>query len=113
MKHGRWPGTNKVVCDVCGFWYSSDNVKKRWDGLITCHADWEPKHPQLSIRGVREQLVTSIVRPEPTDVFINVCTPWGRSGFADLAVADCALADNDSFSYLYLLQLKNDSERTF
>lgn len=112
MKQGRWPGTWKVVCDVCGFWYSSDKVKKRWDGLITCEKDWESKHPQLSIRIPKEQMVPDFVRPEPTDLFRTFCTPWGRSGFADLGEAGCAQADNAIPNYVYLVALRNDSLRT-
>lgn len=96
MKKGTWPGTWKVVCDVCGFWYRSDEIKQRWDGLYTCHKDWEVKHPQLYIRIPPETIVPPFVRPDPEDVFINVCTLLTMQGVADEGTADCAQADLDN-----------------
>lgn len=113
MEQTRWPGTYKVVCDVCGFWYPSDKVRKRWDGLITCQKDWELKHPQLSIRVQKEEIGVPFARPEPTDTFVNVCTLWGLSAFADLATSDCAQADKVVPTYAFLLGLYNDSIRVF
>lgn len=112
MEQGRWPGTWKVCCDVCGFWYSSDKVRKRWDNAIVCLADWEQKHPQLSIRIPKENMGVPDARPDPTDVFIKVCTLWGLSGFADLGEADCATADKTTPSYAFLSAFKADSLRT-
>lgn len=39
------PGVWKVVCQVCEKELYSDECKFRWDGLIVCPADWEPRHP--------------------------------------------------------------------
>lgn len=33
-----------VVCDSCGFQYKASQLKKRWDGLMVCEADWETRH---------------------------------------------------------------------
>lgn len=35
----------KAECDVCGFVYEARELKKRWDGLMVCKHDWEPRHP--------------------------------------------------------------------
>ena len=111
MSHGRWPGTWKVCCDVCGMWYPSDQIKQRWDNAIVCPKDWEMKHPQLSIRIPKEQIGVDFARPEPEDVFATgtECTLWGRSAYADLAQADCATADYSALSYAFLLALYNES----
>lgn len=34
-----------VVCDVCNFVYKNHELRKRWDGLMVCKYDWEPRHP--------------------------------------------------------------------
>lgn len=96
MQHGRWPGTWKVVCDVCGFQYASDKVRKRWDNLMVCEADYETKHPQLSIRVKAETTVPSFTRPEPADQFVFICTVSSSQGVADYGEADCAQADVDN-----------------
>jgi hypothetical protein len=91
--------------------YASDEVRKRWDGLIVCPSDWESKHPQLSIRIPKERIGVPFARPGPEDVFATgtECTLWGRSAYADLAQADCATADYSALSYAFLLALYNES----
>lgn len=105
MKKGKWPGTWKAVCDVCGFWFPSDEIKDRWDGLKVCHKDWELRHPQLSIRVYPEDVAPPWTRPDPPDVFINVCYIYEESCYAGMATAGCALAGNVQFSYQFLLNL--------
>jgi hypothetical protein len=40
----RWEsGTYKRECDVCGFDYLRNQLKKRYDGFIVCDKDWEPE----------------------------------------------------------------------
>lgn len=44
------PGTYKRSCDVCGFSYLRSEMKKRWDNLIVCDEDFEPKPEHLRKR---------------------------------------------------------------
>lgn len=91
LKLGEWNAT----CDVCGFKFKSSKLKKRWDGLMVCAKDWEPRHPQDLIRIRGERAVPSWTRSEQTDIFINptyVCTPEGRSAIVGLATAGCSIA---------------------
>lgn len=96
-RRGRWPGTWRVICDVCGVEYASDQVQKRWDGLIVCRKDYETRHPQEFVRGVADNSTPAFTRPEPPDVFVDVpyivplsCTPLGSTGIAGYAVAGCS-----------------------
>jgi hypothetical protein len=91
MKKGR-VGNWSIICDVCGFRFLNTEVKKRWDGLIVCEKDFETKHPQLTIRTPKENVVPPFVRPPPGDVFIEVCTEEGRTSIAGMAVAGCWIA---------------------
>lgn len=34
-----------ATCDVCGFQYKANELRKRWDGLMVCEADFETRHP--------------------------------------------------------------------
>lgn len=104
FKSGSW----NAICDVCGFKFKADQMKKRWDGLMTCEADFEHDHPQKYLRVKEDQTSVPWVRSRPADIFIEVCTPWGRSGYSDLSVADCAQASNTEFSPAFLIQLKNE-----
>lgn len=63
---GDW----KAICDVCGREYKASYLRKRWDGLMCCNDDWEPRHPQDFVRGVTDIQVPPWTRPEPSDNFI-------------------------------------------
>jgi hypothetical protein len=87
------PGQWNVHCDVCGFKFKSSEIKKRWDGLMVCHNDYELDHPQKFLRVPQEKITVPFVRKQNDDTFIYVCTAAGATGYADLAEADCARAD--------------------
>ena len=106
MKHGPWPGTWKIVCDVCGFDFASDRVRERWDGLIVCEKDFEHDHPQKFIRVTENSTPPDPIRTEGEDEFIFICWLYALSAYADLAEADCAQADNTTFPYSFLAALK-------
>jgi len=67
-----------AICDRCGFKYDIAKLRKEWTGLMVCDGPgtndcWDPKHPQLSVRGVPDnQGVRPNMRPEPADVFVDV-----------------------------------------
>lgn len=61
-------------CDVCGRKYKASQLTKRWDGLMCCHHDWEPRQPQDFVRGVDDNQTVPWSRPEPADSFIPVTT---------------------------------------
>lgn len=86
------PGTWNAICDVCGFEYKSDEMKKRWDGLMVCPQDFEHRHPMDFMRVRSETLSVPWTRPEADDTFIDgpTCTIEGRQGIAGYGTADCA-----------------------
>jgi hypothetical protein len=63
------PGDFYRICDVCGFKVRASETKKRWDGMIVCLPDWEPRHPQESVRGKTDKQAVRDARPEAPDVF--------------------------------------------
>lgn len=99
---GKW----KAICDVCGFEFYNDELKKRWDGLMVCTSDYEQDHPQKFLRLKEDSSSVPWVRAEPEDIEVLVCYLYARSAYADLAEADCAEADNNSYSYDWLYKLK-------
>lgn len=50
-KSKRWPGTWSVHCMVCGCRRQSDQILKRWDGVLVCKEDYEERHPQTLLPG--------------------------------------------------------------
>jgi hypothetical protein len=54
-----------ALCDVCGFQYKANELKKRWDGLIVCEADYETRHPLDFYRAKDDTHVLPFTRPDP------------------------------------------------
>ena len=101
-------GDYNAICDSCGRKFKASSMIKRWDGLFVCKEDYEPRHPQDFLRVRADKQNVPIARPDPVDdTFVMVCYLWDRSAYADLGTADCALADNAKYPYLFLLQLKS------
>ena len=65
-EHGDW----NAICDACGFKYKASKLRKRWDGLMVCEKDWEPRQPQDFVRGVKEDQSVAFTRPESADTFL-------------------------------------------
>lgn len=69
---GYEPGNHWVVCDVCGFDIRAEDIKERWDGLMVCPSDWEPRHPQDFVRATEEDTSTQgPIRTEPSPNYIT------------------------------------------
>lgn len=80
-----------VVCDVCGVEYKSGQVRKRWDGLLVCADDFELDHPQKYIRVHSDPVPVpaDLIRQEPVDVFIGVCTRYTQQAFPGIGIPGC------------------------
>lgn len=72
---GYRSGDFKRVCDVCGFDHYASDTLHRWDGLIVCRADWEPRHPQDFVRGTKDRIRVPDPRPVPPYVFHDGAPP--------------------------------------
>jgi len=67
----RWDnGSWNVICDVCGRQYKNSELQMRWDGLMVCSGDWEPRQPQDFVHGVADKQAPPFTRPEQSDHFI-------------------------------------------
>ena len=77
---GDW----KALCDVCGREFKASQLNKRWDGLMCCRQDWEPRQPQDFVRGVADPQLTPWTRPEPAESWIAVVTSSFMSLFSTL-----------------------------
>jgi len=106
MKKTTWPGNWKVTCMLCGSWFPSSEIKKRWDGLYVCKHDFEPRHPQTLIKISPETSVPDFVSKDVyPDIYTLVCGVDGVSAFADMGTADCMQADKASPAYSFLYDI--------
>ena len=44
----------------------------RWDGLMVCSKDWEPRQPQDFVHGIADKQVPPFIRAEQSDYFIPI-----------------------------------------
>jgi hypothetical protein len=74
MANGYYiPGSNYVVCDICGARRRSEDVVIRWDNATTCKEKSrcnEEQHPQELIGTVQDNSLPAIISSEPSVVFI-------------------------------------------
>jgi hypothetical protein len=103
------PGDWNAHCDVCNFRFKASQMRKRWDGLMVCKKDFEQDHPQKYLRVTeRAPTVPWVRKQSDSDSFgPYVCYLYARSAYADLAEANCAIADNTQYTYAFLYDLKN------
>lgn len=86
-------GDYNCICDSCGRKFKASTMRKRWDGMFVCKEDFEPKHPQLSLKVRSDKQSVPIARPEPIqDIFIDICNIVNRQGIAGISVCGCAIA---------------------
>lgn len=71
LELGKW----NVICDRCGFKYKNTDLKEEWTGLMVCDHCWEPKHPQLFIKVIKDEPGAPWTRPEAVDVFVSPGDP--------------------------------------
>ncbi len=85
---GDW----NAICDVCGWKYKASDLRKRWDGLMVCEKDWEPRHPQDFIRAIPDMQKVPWTRPETANIFVadtTLCTIETMSAIPGLGVPGC------------------------
>ena len=81
--HQYIPGDYWQICDECGRKIRSSISKLRWDGLIVCPADWEPRHPQeLMNVPPSDQQAVPYARPRQTAIVVSASTTIGTAGSA-------------------------------
>lgn len=95
-------GTYNAVCDICGFEYKADEMRKNWKGLYVCKKDFETRHPQDYLRARIERIDVPWSRPEAEDIFRPVCYIWSSSGYSGLGVAGCMIAGQDTLTGAFL-----------
>lgn len=65
-------GDANSICDCCGFKFKLSQLRKRWDGAMVCSADWEPRHPQDSIKARPERNNAQNASSEPPIHYVGL-----------------------------------------
>ncbi len=78
-------------CQVCSRRFFVSRLRKRWDDLWVCPADWEIRNPQEYVRGVPDLLPQYPVLPSPGVEYSTYCTVQGRSAIPGFSVPGCMI----------------------
>ncbi len=62
-------GDYNVISDRSGQKLKRSKCRFTWDGLLVGKDEWEPKQPQLDIKGRDEQIAVPDSRPRQKDKF--------------------------------------------
>lgn len=60
LKLGTW----NFVCDLCGRKLKASEARRTWDGFIVCPDDYDPKHEQIEVRGIKDDQSVPWTRPD-------------------------------------------------
>jgi len=60
-----------MISDLSGEKIRRSEARKTWEGYWVHKDEWEEKHPQLSLRGLKDKQSVKPVRTRPADVFIG------------------------------------------
>ena len=66
------PGSWNAICDICGFEFKAEELKKQWDGIMVCERDWSPRHPQDFVHGVKDKQNVPWTKEEGPDTFTAI-----------------------------------------
>ena len=61
-------GAHNVICDRSGFKVKSTEVRKEWNNSVVRKEDFESRHPQDYVRGVRDDQSVDNPRPGAADI---------------------------------------------
>lgn len=70
-QHRYKPGDHLVVCDRSGFTYWRSECVKEWNGLLVHKSQFEPRHPQDFLRGIKDDMSIKDARPLQDPVFLE------------------------------------------
>lgn len=54
MRNYYASGAWNAICDRCGLQFKSFQLREEWTGLMVCERCYETKHPQLLLKGVKD-----------------------------------------------------------
>lgn len=84
-----------AICDQCGRQYKASELRLRWDNLMVCSGDWEPRQPQDFVHGVADIMSPPWTRPESSDSFI----PFNYTNLFSILLTSSASLDVKFIEY--------------
>lgn len=86
---GDW----NAICHECGRKRKASELRKHWQGYYVCPEHWEPRQQQDYVRAISEVITPPWSQLMPAEVFLNTCTPNGRTAIPGYAMPGCVIPD--------------------
>jgi hypothetical protein len=102
-------GDYNVISDRDGGKYKRSECRKEWNGLLVHRDEWEPRHPQDFVKGVKDDMSVPDPRPGAEDthsVFETTLDAAEDSGQTTLSVTSTANMTN---GYTILVHQDDDT----
>lgn len=64
-------GDFNALCDVCGFKFKGSMLRRRWDNLMVCQADYELRNPQDYLKVPKDNPAPPWTRPEADNTYVQ------------------------------------------
>lgn len=85
-----------ALCDVCQFKFKASQLRKRWDGLMVCDADWETRHPLDFYQTRNDTHKLPFIRSDnmiflPVEFEVGICNNYRRRGMVGIGTVGCAI----------------------
>lgn len=90
---GYKPGSYWAISDRSGIAYRIEEMRLEWNGLLVHYTEWEPRHAQDFIRGIKDD--PSVKGPTRIDTparFVSGTPCANTTARAGIAIAGCAVA---------------------
>lgn len=88
---GDW----NAIADCCGRKRKASTLRLQWNGLRVCPEHWESRQPQDFVKAAPEHPTPSFVL-HPSDLYVAVCSPAGKTAIVDYGTVDCCIVDYTS-----------------
>jgi len=101
-------GAHNVICDRSGFKVKSTDVRKEWNRSVVRKEDFEHRHPQDFVRGVRDDQSVPDPRPGAPDAPTHSNTTLDADELSGQTVISVAATTDMTVGDAIMIQQDND-----
>ncbi len=109
VKDNYRKGQHLIICDRTGFQAHSGDARKEWNHSVVRREDYEARHPQDFVRGVKDDQSVSDPRPGATDIPTHSETTLDAAELAGQTILSVTSTSNMTVGDSILIALDNDT----
>ena len=100
-------GDFNVISDRSGFKLKRSECRREWNGLLVGKDEWEPRHPQDFVRGVKDDQSVPDPRPGAVDNDLDITTTLDADEIQGQTVLSVTSTTNFSAGAAIIVHLDN------